>query len=388
MDELLSRGVSEIINKDHLAKRLEKGDKLRVKFGIDPTAPDIHLGHTVPLRKLRQFQDAGHIAVLIIGDFTAMIGDPSGRDKTRPALTVAEVKEHAKAYEQQAFKILDQSKTEVRWQSEWFQKFALNKVIELASKVSTWHLLSHETFATRKQKNQSLMHHETLYPLLQGYDSVAVKADVEIGAVEQKFNLLAGRIVQQAYNHAPQDVIITPYLLGTDGKQKMSKSFGNTINLNDRPEQMFGKVMSIPDSLILPYFELLTDLKPEAFEKVKQELKQHPRHAKSRLAFLIVQSLYDDPTAESAQAAFDAVFRDKSVPQKVEEIVIDPSIDTLIDILITAKLAVSRTAATTLIRQGGVKVDGVKIGDPNQKIKIKDTLIQVGKRRFARLVRG
>lgn len=386
-NELLKRGVAEIIDRNHLRERLKRGEKLRVKFGIDPTTPDLHLGHTVALRKLRQFQDAGHVAVLIIGDFTAMIGDPSGRDKTRPSLTRAQVKENAKAYEEQAFKILDQSKTEVRWQSEWFDKFGLDKVIELTAKVSTWHLLSHETFAQRKQVGQSLMHHETLYPLLQGYDSVAVKADLELGGIDQKFNLLTGRVVQQAYGQEPQDILLLPYLVGTDGKQKMSKTFGNTINLTDSAKEVYGKVMSLPDALVMSYFELISDLEFRALQKVVEELKNHPRDAKAHLAFLMVEKLYDEQSAQKEKDEFDRIFRSGEKPSQMQVEKFGQEQANIVDVLIKTKLAPSRSQAIRLIEQGGVKVDGVKADDPKKQIVINNTVIQVGKRRFAKLVR-
>ncbi len=382
-EELLTRGVIEVINRDHLAQRLGKGDALRVKLGIDPTAPDLHLGHTVGLRKLRQFQDAGHTAVLIIGDFTARIGDPSGRDKTRSSLSESEVKANAKAYQEQAFRILNPDKTEVRWQSEWFDDFGLDNIIELASKVSTWHLLSHETFAKRKTAGHSLMHHETLYPLLQGYDSVAVRADVELGASEQKFNLITGRLIQKAYGQEPQDVIISPYLLGTDGKEKMSKSVGNTINLTDSPSDIYGKVMSIPDALVVPYFELLTDLAFEALAKVKQEIRNHPRDAKAHLAHLMVEMLHDEPAAQEAEAEFNRVFRDREMPKDIPIFTISEKKLTVHELLIATKLVKSRSEAARLIEQGGVRVNGKQILSPKDEIEVTDLIIQVGKRRFA-----
>lgn len=382
-EELLKRGVLEVIDRDHLAGRLEKGDKLRIKLGIDPTAPDLHLGHTVPLRKLRQFQDAGHTAVLIIGDFTARIGDPSGRDKTRSSLSESQVKANAKAYKQQAFRILNPDKTEVRWQSEWFDDFGLDQLIQLASKVSTWHLLSHETFANRKTAGNPLMHHETLYPLLQGYDSVVVRADVELGASEQKFNLLTGRMIQQAYGQDPQDVIISPYLLGTDGKEKMSKSVGNTINLTDSPQEIYGKVMSIPDALVVPYFELLTDLEFKALQKVKQEMTNHPRNGKAHLAHFIVEIIHDEPAAETAAAEFNRVFRDKGTPSEIPTFEIPHGKVAIVELLVATKLAQSRSDASRLIEQGGVRVQGKRVSNPKAEIEVTDLLIQVGKRRFA-----
>lgn len=387
LSELLNRGVVEVIEREHLLQRLKDGDKLRVKFGIDPTTPDLHLGHTVPLRKLRQFQNLGHTAVLVIGDYTATIGDPSGQDKTRPALSPQQVKTNAKFYEQQALAILNPDQIEVRWQSQWFGKFDLRKVIELSSRVSTWHLLSHETFAKRKQLGQPLMAHEMLYPLLQGYDSVAVKADVELGGVDQKFNLLTGRLVQPAFGQPPQDILMTPYLVGTDGSKKMSKTYNNAINLNDSPDDVYGKVMSISDSVVPEYFELVTDLEFKALEKVKEELKTHPRDAKARLAFLIVEQLYDQPAAELAQAGFDRVFRQGKLPEKLPQFRVAQGSVGIVDLMVAASLAPSKQQATRLIEQGGVKVNGKKVSDPLSQVTV-SSVIQVGKRRFVQLVRS
>lgn len=388
-EELLTRGVAEVINADSLNKKLKSNQKLRVKLGIDPTAPDLHLGHTIVMRKLRQFQKAGHTPVLIIGDYTARIGDPSGRDKTRPALTLAHIKKHLENFEDQIFKILDRESTEIRYQSEWFKNFGLADVIELASKISLWHVLSHETFALRKQKGQSLMIHEILYPLLQGYDSVAVKADVELGGTDQKFNLLTGRVVQQAFGQKPQDVITMPYLLGIDGKQKMSKSIGNTINLTDEPNEVFGKVMSIPDNLILPYFELDTDLEYKALGKVKEEaLSGNPRDAKARLAFLIVESLYDEQAAQGASDSFNKQFRESEVPENVKETTIQAEAIAIVDALVKTGLAKSKQEAARVIGQKGVRVDGKKVSNSSELISTNNTIIQVGKRRFARLLTG
>lgn len=373
-----------VVDRQHLEQRLKHGDKLRVKLGIDPTSPDLHLGHTVPLRKLRQFQQAGHTAVVIIGDMTARIGDPSGLDKTRPHLSKEQVAANAASYKDQVLKILDPDKTEVRYQSEWFNKFKLEDLLALASKVSTWHLLSHETFSQRKAKNLPLMHHETLYPLLQGYDSVAAKADVELGASEQKFNLLTGRLVQKAYGQEPQDVVMLPYLIGTDGTRKMSKSVGNTINLTDTAQDIYGKVMSLPDEQIVPYFELVTDLEFAALGKVKQEVKAgKARDAKAHLAYLMVEMIYDNETAEQAEREFERVFKDKELPSKIAIFELKEKRLPITELLLKTKLVRSRSEATRLIEQGGVRIQGERVFNPKTQLAVTDLIIQVGKRRFA-----
>ena len=258
---LFTRRVEEIIDKNHLEQALRSGKKLRVKLGIDPNRRELHLGHAVPLWKLREFQEAGHKAVFIIGDWTAQIGDPSGKDQTRPSLSEKEIKSNAKHFFDQAYLILDKAKTEVHLQSEWFKKFGLKEVIKLSSFVTEKQILAHETFRQRIEKDLPFYHHETIYPLLQGYDSVAVRADVELGAMEQKFNLLMGRTIQKALGQKQQDIMMVKYLIGLDGKEKMSKSLNNFIALSDKPEEMFGKIMSIPDNLTIHYFELCTEVR-------------------------------------------------------------------------------------------------------------------------------
>lgn len=388
--ELLWRGVSEVIVKENLEKKLKEGKKLRVKLGIDPTAPELHLGHAVVLRKLKQFQDAGHEIVLIIGDFTAQIGDPSGRDTTRQALTPQVVNHHSETYLKQVFKILDEKKTEIHRQSEWFSNFDLRKTIQLQSKVTLEQLLEHETFKRRLQKNLPLSIHELIYPLLQGYDSVAIKSDLELGGVDQKFNLLMGREIQKVYGQKSQDILTLKYLIGTDGKEKMSKSLKNYIALNDPPSEMYGKVMSISDSLIPQYFELLTDVEDKALEVIEKELKnktRNPRDVKAKLAKLIVETYYDAAAAEEAEAEFEKVFQKGEIPSEMPEIKMKEESLSVVDLLLKTNLASSKSEARRLIGQGGLKIAGKQIKNFDQKIDIRNgQIVQVGPRRFVKIV--
>jgi len=339
----------------------------------------------VVLRKLRQFQQAGHQAVVIIGDWTAQIGDPTGRDKTRQSLTHQEVKKNARMFFDQIFCFLDRPETEIRWQSDWFKNLSLDRFFDLLSKTSVHELLAHETFGRRLTNHQPLATHELLYPILQGYDSVAVNADVEIGAIEQKFNLLMGRLVQKVFGHHLQDIVMTPFLTGIDGHEKMSKSLGNAINLMDFPQDVYGKIMSIPDHLIVEYFTLCTDLTDKALEIVKDEVKTQPRQAKDRLAFLITEMLYDERSAESAQQAFNLIHRDRQIPQDLPEIRVNKKIR-LVDLIVTSQLAPSRSAARRLIAQGGVRLGGTTQLDPDEMMTLADQqILRVGKRKFVRV---
>ena len=381
-DDLLTRGVVEVIEKDHLALRLAQGKKkLRVKFGIDPTAPDLHLGHTVPVRKLRQLQDAGHQAVLIIGDFTAQIGDPSGRDKTRPKLSEKEIKNNFKTYLGQAKKILDIKKTEIHYNSEWFKKDKL--ILELMSQMSMERVMEREDFQKRIKAGQEVTMLEALYPIMQGYDSVAIKADLEIGGSDQKFNLLMGRRMQRKYNLPEQDVLTLPLLEGTDGVHKMSKSLGNYIGLAEKSEIMFGKIMSVPDNLVLKYCELLTDL---PLEKMKEKLQQDPRGAKLELAKTIVTMYHNEKDAKRAEEEFIRVVSNKQPPEKVISYKLEVRSLNLIDLLMETKMATSKSEARRLVEQGGVKINNEKQSDPNKIITLeKETLLQVGKRKYLKL---
>jgi tyrosyl-tRNA synthetase len=386
IDELITRGVAEVIVKEKLEGKLKSEKKLRVKYGIDPNKGDIHLGHAVPIRKLKAFQDLGHTAVFIIGDYTARIGDPSAKDKTREAVSEATVKQNADAFFAQAFRILDQSKTEIHLQSEWYKDFDLAKVIEIASKVSVTQIMEHETFKKRIEKAQPFMVHEEIYPLLQGYDSVAVRADVELGGTDQKFNLLMGRQMQKAYDQSEQDIVMMNYLIGLDGKEKMSKSLNNYIAINDSPQDMYGKVMSIPDSLIMQYFELCTDLTDDALKVIEKESKSNPRDTKAKLAELIVEMYHSEEAAKKAAGEFDRVFKNREKPEEMPVKKIEISECQADELLLKCELATSKSEARRLIEQGGVEIEGEKVTDFNKVIQIKDEMIiQVGKRRFVKI---
>ncbi|MDP3901722.1 MAG: tyrosine--tRNA ligase [bacterium] len=380
--EVLGRGVVEVIERNHLEKELASGKKLRIKFGIDPTAPDLHLGHTVPLRKLRQFQDAGHQVVLIIGDFTARIGDPTGRSEERRSLSEKEVKQNMKNYLKQAARVINIKKTEIHYNSKWLAK-NLATLIEISRAGTIQQVLHRADFKKRIDQGNDITLLEVLYPLFQGYDSVKVAADVEIGGTDQKFNLLMGRRVQRHFKMAEQDVITLPLLEGTDGVRKMSKSFRNYIGLNDVPEDMFGKIMSIPDGMIVKYSELITDLPLAEMEAVA---KSDPRSAKIRLAQNIVAMYHNQSTAEKAKDNFAQIFSKHNQPEEVGTATLSAGNWKLIDLLVEVKLASSKSEARRLIEQGGVKIDNVKKTDPMEIISSdKELFLQVGKRHFLKV---
>lgn len=390
--ELLKRGAIEIFNEDELAEKLAKAAKesrqLRIKLGLDPTSPDIHLGHTVVLRKMRQFQDLGHKAVLIIGDYTARIGDPSGQNTTRPILSPEQIEENAKTYFEQAGKILDTSgeKLEVRHNSEWLADLNLADVIKLTGNMTVARMLERDTFELRHKKGDSIGIHEFLYPLMQGYDSVMIKSDVELGGTDQTFNNLVGRDIQRAYGQEPQIVITMPILVGLDGKEKMSKSKDNYIGITDEPNDMFGKVMSISDEMMKNYFTLLTDLPTEKIVELVNPDKTHPKKAKVLLAKTIVSEFYDGAAAETAAVEFDKIFAKGQLPSDIPEIEITAEPIMASKLLVYCKLVSSGGEAKRMIKQSGVSVDGVKITDPNKEITPSDGMVvQVGKRKFARL---
>lgn len=380
-NELLTRGVVEIMEEDHLKKAFSSKKKLRVKFGIDPTAPDLHLGHTVPLRKLKQFQDAGHKAVLIIGDFTARIGDPTGKDKTRPQLNEKDIKKNLKTYLEQAQKVLDIKKVEIHYNSEWFDKNP-ELLIQLMSRMSMERVLEREEFQRRIKSGQEVTMLEALYPLLQGYDSVAIKADLEIGGTDQKFNLLMGRRMQRKYEMQEQDVLTLPLLEGTDGSKKMSKSLGNYIALTDKPEMMFGKIMSIPDDLIVKYSELLTDLD---LKNVVKDAKTDPRGAKMNLAKDIIKMYYSAKDADNAQNEFIRVISNKEAPEEIKSMKLKFKKLNLVDLLVETNLASSKREAKQLIEQGGVKLDNERQSDNVEVDLKKEILVQVGKRKYLKV---
>jgi len=418
---LLKRGVAEIIVEQELTELVRSGKKLRLKEGFDPSFPDIHLGHMVTLRKLRQFQELGHQVVLIVGDWTAQIGDPTGVSITRPMLSMEQVKANAETYMKQFFKVVDGKRTEVRWQSEWFGKFTLADVIQLTSKFTIAQLLAREDFSTRYNAGRPIAITELLYPLLQAYDSVAIQADVEFGGTDQKFNLLVGRELQSMGGQPAQQILLVPILVGTDGSQKMSKSLGNYIGIAEPPDEIYGKVMSIPDSLILDYFELLTDIPDEELDQFRQEISQettNPMTLKKRLAREIVTQLYDQKAANQAEEHFLKVFQKGEVPEAI------PQVETTKELLQSIKarsfreeglvtsdrevgkpeteqwsvsvslllceigLAKSRSDAKRLIAQGAVHIDDRTIYDTNGDngdIKI-GSIIKVGRRRWVKLV--
>ena len=390
--QLLKRGTVEIFIESELAEKLAKAAKthrnLRIKLGLDPTSADIHLGHTVVLRKMRQFQDLGHKAVLIIGDYTARIGDPTAQDTTRPMLSPKQIEKNAKTYFAQAGKILDtgKEKLEVRYNSEWLEKMTPMELIQLAAKKTVAQMLQRDSFKKRLQADEDVYMHEFLYPLMQGYDSVIVKSDVELGGTDQTFNNLVGRDIQRAYGQNPQVVITTPILVGLDGKEKMSKSKGNYVGVTDEPNDMFGKVMSISDDMMENYFTLLTNIEAGRISELVKADKTHPKEAKILLGKAIVADFYDEATAKVAAAQFDKVFAQKQLPDDIPEKIIeaDPNLPIMASTLVVnSDLVVSSSEAKRMIKQSAVTIDGEKIRDHNEKITLKDgMIIQVGKRKY------
>ncbi len=373
--ERLRERAVQIHIADHLKARLERGEKLRVKLGLDPTAPDLHVGHLVVLDALRAFQDEGHTVVLIIGDYTAMIGDPSGRSETRPMLTRTQVEANAKTYFDQAFLVLDRERTEVHWNAEWLAEMGAADVLRLMGKATLQQVLQREDFADRMKAGVAIGAHEILYPFNQAYDSVAVRADVELGGTDQLFNLLFGREIQKAYEQEPQDVAVFPLLEGTDGVQKMSKTLGNYIGISEPPEQIYGKTMSIPDQLTEKYMRLISGLSPS---ELSAALALKPRDAKAALARQLVERLHGEEAAARAEEDFDLRFRRRELPVDVAELhPAPPQRRDIVNVLIDTHRAHSRGDARRLIEQGGVRVDGDKVG-PDFEFTA-DAVLQVGK---------
>lgn len=387
VNKILNRGVAEIIERDHLEKKLRSEEKLRVKLGIDPTAPDLHLGHAVVLRKLRQFQEAGHKVIFIIGDHTAMIGDPSGRSELRPQLTEEQVKKNMKNYLKEAGKIIDIKKTEIRHNSEWYDKKDLSFLLELTSKFTVARVLERDDFQKRIKEDRDIAMPEMLYPILQGYDSVEVNADVELGGTDQKFNLLMGRKVQKRYGLLEQDILMTPLLEGLDGIRKMSKSLGNYIGLSEQPESMFGKIMSIPDDLMVKYFTLLTDVPEEEIEQLRQDrlrpslAKQSPKEWKEKLGFEIVRMYHGEKEAEKARGNFERVFSEGELPEEMQEYKIDGERAEIVEVLKKSGLVESAAEAKRLVDQKAVKVNDAVVERWDQEVT-RDDVIKVGPRRF------
>lgn len=390
--EIIKKGVLEIISEEELLKKLKEERPLIVKAGFDPTAPDLHLGHTVLLQKLRTFQQLGHTVFFIIGDFTAMIGDPSGRDQTRPPLTKEQVLENAKTYKEQVFKVLDPEKTVVVFNSEWLGKMTAEDLIKLSAKYTVARMLEREDFKKRFKENIPISIHEFIYPLLQAYDSVAIKADVELGGSDQRFNLLIGRDIQKEYGiENPQVAILLPLLVGTDGVKKMSKSYGNYIGITEPPEEMFGKIMSISDELMWQYWELLTDLTVEEINKLKEDVQKgilHPMEVKKQLGMYIVERFHSKEDAIRAREHFEKVHSKKEIPEDIPVFKASEITETeLFEIIFNLKLAETKAEAKRLIKQGGVKVNGEKITDPMHKPDLaRQLIIQVGKRKFAKII--
>jgi tyrosyl-tRNA synthetase len=388
IEELLTRGVSEVIDKKNLEKKLKAGKQLRIKLGVDVTAPDLHLGHTVPLFKLKQFQDAGHQIIFLIGDATTRIGDPSGAKKTRPILSEKEIKRNAQTYLDQVGKILDLDKTEVRRNSEWFDKMGFSDLVKLSTHFSVARILERDDFTKRIKAKQDIRLHELFYSIMQGYDSYALKADLEVGGTDQKFNLLAGRTIQKQLGQSSQDILTVPLLVGTDGKDKMSKSLGNYIGITEPPNEQFGKIMSIPDDLIISYFELLTDIPPEEIEGFKDSLGEdsmNPRDIKARLAKEIVTRFHSAKDADKAEEEFNRIFKEKGTPSEMPEIKTQSSVF-LVDLIVKNKLAPSKSEARRLMEQGGVKINDQKITDWKERVTLKNNqILQVGKRKFAKI---
>ncbi|MEO8071975.1 MAG: tyrosine--tRNA ligase [Acidobacteriota bacterium] len=388
----LKKGAVEIIREEDLRKKLEKseqtGKPLRVKLGADPTAPDIHLGHTVVIRKLKAFQELGHMAIFLIGDFTGLIGDPSGKSATRPPLSREEILENAETYKKQIYKLLDPEKTEIRFNSEWFDKFGAADFIKLASHTTVAQILERDDFEKRMKDEKPIALHELLYPLVQGYDSVALNADVELGGTDQKFNLLVGRNLQREYEQEPQIIITTPLLEGTDGVDKMSKSLGNYIGIDEEPNEMFGKIMSISDELMWKYYELLTDLSVDEINALRFKCESdamNPRDSKVELAKLIIKDFHSDEAADEAEQSFVNQFSKGQMPDDIGEISVDSQNYKIVDLLLQTNLTGSKGEAKRLIEQGGVKIDGEKVSDTSAEIEVgkeKSFVIQVGKRKF------
>lgn len=422
----LRKGVAEIIREEDLraklASSLKTGKPLRVKLGVDPTAPDLHLGHTVVLRKLKHFQDMGHTAIFLVGDFTAMVGDPTGQSETRPPLTREQVEANAKTYLEQVYKILSRENTEVRYNSEWLGKLSGHDMIHLCAHYRLARMLEREDFRSRLAGNLPISVHELLYPLLQAYDSVALEADVELGATEQKFNLLVGREIQREYGQVSQVALTMPILVGLDGQRKMSKSLGNYVGISEAPSDMFGKLMSLSDAMMWPYFDLVTDRTPEEIAALAAEVKsgaKHPMDVKMSLAKEIIAGFHGAAAAEKAAAEFQRTFRDHAAPEHVDEIIINPDpevpqsrfsfeylkegqvhLEGMLPLLLTGtqkwarflydlKQVSSVSEAERILKQNGFEVDGQVVSDPSARVDLKQPgshMLRIGKKKFLRIV--
>jgi len=394
---LLTKGVAEVIREDELRAKLEKsiatGKPLRVYLGVDPTAPDIHLGHTVVLRKLKHFQDMGHTAIFLIGDFSAMIGDPTGQSETRPPLTREQVDANARTYLEQVYKILDRDKTEVRYNSEWLGKMSSYDTVRLCGHYRLARMLEREDFHSRLEHNQPISVHELLYPLLTAYDAVALESDVELGATEQKFNLLVHRDIQREYGQPSEVAVTMPILVGLDGERKMSKSLGNYVGITEPPGEMYGKIMSISDNLMWPYYELLTDFASPVIIRLQEEVRTgvlHPKKAKMELAHNIVAGFHGEEAARKAGEEFERIFSGRQAPEEAARQVVPRGPAKRLSVLLVEwKLIASRSEADRLIKQGGVEINGVRVDDVKHDIDFSNPgefLLRVGKKKFLRIV--
>ncbi len=388
LDEILTRGVAEIITESELRARLSEGKPLRLKMGFDPSRPLLTIGNMVGIRKLRQFQELGHQIVLIVGDWTAQIGDPSGRDETRRMLSYEQTQENARTFMDQFFKVVDKDRTEVRWQSEWFGKFNLEDVFQLAKTFTLADMMEHETFAKRWRAGQPLTLIELLYPALQAYDSIAIDADVEFGGTDQKFNILAGRQLQERRGKRPQQVLLVQLLPGTDGQIKMGKSLGNTIDVYDEPNDMFGKVMSLSDSVLPTYLVVASDLpigEVNQYLELLQRGEVNPRDVKLKLAFDIVRQFHGAEAARAAEQEFIRVFSRRELPSEMETFAMRAPMP-ITDLLVAARFAPSKSEARRLVQQGGVKLNDEKVAQVDAVIPAQEAILSVGRRKFVRLV--
>jgi tyrosyl-tRNA synthetase len=391
--DLIRKGTVDIIPEDELVKKLEKSIKenkpLTIKLGCDPSRPDLHIGHAVVLNKLRDFQNLGHTAVLIIGDATGMIGDPTGKKKTRPQLTWDETRENGKTYYDQASKILDKEKTKIVYNSEWLNKLSLEDLIKIMGKFTVQRIMERDDFENRWESEQEISMHELLYPLMQGYDSYAINADVELGGTDQRFNNLVGRDMQKRFGQEPQVVIVTPLLEGVDGNEKMSKSLDNAIGISEDPKDIFGKTMRVPDPLIYKYFQLGTQVSLDELEAIKKELEDpgtNPRDVKRKLGLELVKLYYDEETAQRAIEEFDQIFIKKEVPDNIPEHKLNGENIKLIQLMTDTKMSPSNAESRRLIEQGGVTIDGEKVADVNFIIEPgSEFVLKVGKRKFLRV---
>lgn len=393
--DIIKRGVVEIIPEDELVKKIEKSLKtskpLNIKLGCDPSRPDLHIGHSVVIRKLSQFQELGHQAILIIGDFTGMIGDPSGRNATRPALTLEQTRINGASYFEQASKILHKEKTKILYNSEWLGKMTFEDVIKLASKYTVARMIERDDFTKRFRAGEPISVHEFLYPLAQAMDSVAIESDVELGGTDQKFNLLVGRDIQREFCAEPQVILTMPLLVGTDGVEKMSKSYDNYIGISDEPSQIYGRTLSIPDNLIYPYFELATNLPNQKLVEIKNQLddnKINPRDIKRLLARTLVTMYHSEEAASTAEKEFDNIFINKGIPDEIKEFKVgDQKEINILDLIILVNFATSKGEARRLVTQGGVSIDGKGIDDLQYNVSVKEGMIlKVGKRNFIKLI--